>query len=242
MKRFVVIVASLLIILVFIALNYLIWDRESLVTLRESNQDSIDTLNRMNMSLNQEKSRLEQQTEELRNQIEVLEENITNLEKDIQQQKNITNERNRFILNMKSHIDTLPVQTITIDWVNRLNEKGYAEAYLKSSAECNFWGNRWSMRMFEEYFNENVEQIQLLREESNPNIDVIPIQTPDWEMSVYVHVLVDLKEGAPHNYLNQGENIVHLTYTYSERLDQWMITSVFSEEIAKEEPITEANH
>ena len=38
MKRFVVIITSLLIIFVFVALNYLLWDRESLVTLRESNQ------------------------------------------------------------------------------------------------------------------------------------------------------------------------------------------------------------
>ena len=69
MKRFVVVVTSLFIIFVFIALNYLLWDRESLVSMGENSQASIEALGRINMALNEDKSRLEKQIEELNNQI-----------------------------------------------------------------------------------------------------------------------------------------------------------------------------
>jgi cell division protein FtsB len=221
----------MLIIFVFIALNYLLWDRESLVTQGESNQASIEALTRMNMTLNQEKSNLEQQASELKKQIEGLEDGIKGLEAELVIQKKVTEDKTKFILSMKEHINPSPVRTISLEWINNIMDGKYSEAYLKGGASCSFWGNYWSLRIFTDYFDQNVEQIQFMQNgEAEPNIDVIPIKTADWEMSVYIRVHVTLKEGAEQNYLKQGENVLHMTCTYVERLDQWMITSVFSEE------------
>ncbi len=242
MKRFVMIVTSFLILIVFIALNYLLWDRESLVTEGKSNQASIETLTRMNMALNQEKSRLEQQAADLQKQIEGLEEKIKGLQTDVFSQKQITENRTSFIMNMKSHINTEPVRAMTLNWIKGIQGKKYPEAYLESGTNCSFWGNYWTLRIFSDYFDQNVEQIQLVMdgEKSQPIVEVVPIKTPDWEMSVYIRVFVDLRDGAAQDYLKQGENILHLTCTYSERLDKWMITSVFSEEIQQENGTTKA--
>lgn len=236
MKRFVVIVTSLLIIFVFIALNYLLWDRESLVTQGESNQASIEALTRMNMTLNQEKGNLEQQAAEQKKQMENLEDRIKGLETELAIQKSATDDKVKFILNMKEHINPGPVKAMTLEWVNNIIEKKYSEAFLKGGASCSFWGNYWSLRIFGDYFDQNVEQIQLVQNgESKPIIEAVPIKTPDWEMSVYARVHVTLREGAEQAYLKQGENVLHMTCTYAERLDQWIITSVFSEEAALQE-------
>lgn len=231
MKRFVVIVTSLLIIFVFIALNYLLWDRESLVTQSESNQASIEALTRMNMTLNQENNSLEQQAAELKKQIEQLEEKIREGETELTIQKSITDEKVKFIQIMKRHINTGPVEAMTREWVSNIIDKKYSEAYLKGGTSCSYWGNYWSLRIFTDYFDQNVEQIQFVQDgESQPIIEVIPINTADWEMSVYIRVHVTLGEGAEQAFLKPGENVLHMTCTYTERSDLWVINSIFSEE------------
>lgn len=236
MKRFVMIVTSLLIIFVFIALNYLLWDRENLVTQSESNQASIEALTRMNMTLNQEKNSLEQQISELKQQKKGLEEKIKGLESEIAAQKGITDEKVKFIQNMKEHIDTRPLEAMTLQWVSAIIDGKYSEAYLKGGTNCSFWGNSWSLRIFTDYFEQNVEQIQFVQnKESKPNINIIPIKTPDWEMSVYIRVHVTLKDGADQTYLKPGENVLHMACTYAQQLDQWVINSIFSEEATAHE-------
>ena len=138
MKRFVVIITSLLIIFVFVALNYLLWDRESLVTLRESNQASIDALSRINMNLSEENSRLSRQAEEMSGQIEALNEKVKELEEHNQEQQLIIEEQKQFILNLKAHINPEPVKTEAYDWINSISDKNFDKAFLKSSALCSF--------------------------------------------------------------------------------------------------------
>jgi len=231
MRRFVVIVTSLFIIFVFIALNYLLWDRESLVNLRESDKASIDALSRINMSLNNDKTRLEQNIADLKNQIEDLNKKINGLESDIVNQQNLIDNSTQFIIRMKHQINPAPLQLAVEEWVNLVSEAEYDGAYSRAASDCKFWGNIWTVRMFSEYFVQNVEQIQLMLndETQKPMMEVIPSQTADWEMNVDVHVTAAMKEGAREDYLRQGENTLRFTFTYSERLEQWLISSISAE-------------
>ena len=237
MKRFVVIVTSLLIIFVFVALNYLLWDRESLVTLRESNQASIDALSRINMNLGDEKSRLTDHNSILTEQVSELEAKVKDLEKNVLDQKNRISEQTEFILSMKMQLNPLPVETAALGWVNMLSERSFGTAFMKSETDCRYWQSKWNLRTFTDYFEGNLEQIQIkLDEEQQPNIGVNPLLSEDWYINVDVHVLVDLKDNAKEDYLKQGENILKLTYTYDERIEQWLISSVSSEAIEAQEP------
>ena len=58
-------------------------------------------------------------------------------------------------------------------------------------------------------------------------------------MQVLVHVNVELTENANQEYLKQGQNVLRFLYTYSTRIDQWLITSVSTVETEPDE--TEAN-
>lgn len=236
MKRFVVIITSILVLFVFIALNYLLWDRENLVTQGKDNQASIETLTRMNMTLNQEKSRLEQQVTELQKQIQGLEDKVKELQSNVLEQKKIADERTSFITKLKTQLDIEPVREKSVTWINTIQSKKYTEAFRWGGVSCSYWGNYWTLRIFTDYFDQNVEQIQVVLDEetSQPVVEVVPIKTPDWEMSIYMRVNVTLKDGAVLDFLKPGENILHLTCTYGETLEQWTITSVFSEEIRKE--------
>lgn len=234
MKRFVVIITSLLIIFVFIALNYLLWDRESLVTLRESNQASIDALSRINMNLSEENSKLTRQAEEMKVQIEELTEKVRELEESNLEQQLVIEEQKQFILDLKTRINPEPVIAEAIDWVNSINEKNFDKAFLKSSALCSFWGNNWTPRIFSNYFVQNVKDVQLVlnAEEPSSSIEVIPYQTPDYNVKVNLRVYVELTEKSIGEYLQQGENIIELDFTYNDRLDQWVIKAVSSEPVA----------
>ncbi|AGC69258.1 hypothetical protein Cst_c22980 [Thermoclostridium stercorarium subsp. stercorarium DSM 8532] len=231
MKRFVAIVTSLFIIFVFIALNYLLWDRESLVNLKESNQASIDALSRINMNLSEENSKLTRQIEEMRAQIEELNEKITELENANSEQQNVINEMNQFIVNLKSHINPEPIISEAYEWINSLSEKNFDKALPKFSALCTFWGNNWSPRMFANYIVHNVNYIRpvLDTDTSKPLIEIIPYQTPDFNVKAVIKVEVDLNEKGITEYLKDGLNIIELDFTYNDRLEQWIITSVTSE-------------
>jgi|GEM_PF-722626 len=242
MKRFVVIVTSLLIIFVFIALNYLLWDRESLVTLRESNQASIDALSRINMTLNEDKSRLEKQIDELNNQIRDGNEKIEQLEAQIQSLQSELDDKLQFISVLKTRIDHEPIRSTTMAWIHNIAEKNYPVAFLKSESDCRFWGNVWSLKSFSDYFDANIASIEPVyegEEQKQPVIEIKPSDTPDWEMQVLVHVNVELTENANQEYLKQGQNVLRFLYTYSTRIDQWLITSVSTVETEPDE--TEAN-
>jgi len=242
MKRFVVIVTSLLIIFVFIALNYLLWDRESLVTLRESNQASIDALSRINMTLNEDKSRLEKQIEELNNQIKAGNEKTEELEAQIQSLQSDLNEKLQFISDLKTQINPAPVQNATIEWINAIAGKNYPVAFLKGESNCRFWDEIWSLKTFSDYFERNIALIEPVfegEEQPQPVIEVTPSNTPDWEMQVLVRVNVELSENANQEYLKQGQNVIRFLYTYSARVDQWVITSISTAETESDE--TETN-
>ena len=229
MKRFVVVVTSLLIIFVFIALNYLIWDRESLVTTREHNQASIDALGRINMVLNEDKNRLEKQIEELNNQIRAGNEKTEELEDKIQSLQSELNEKLQFISVLKTQVNPEPIQNTTIEWIHAVAERNYPAAFLKSESNCRFWDEAWSLKTFSDFFDGNIALIEPVldgEEQIQPEIEVIPSDTPDWEMQVLVRVNVELSEDANQQYLNQGQNVLQFLYTYSARIDQWVITSI----------------
>jgi len=242
MKRFVVIVTSLLIIFVFVALNYLLLDRESLLNLRESNQASIDALSRINMNLSEEKSRLLDQTDNLSTRVAELEAKVKTLDGIIKDQDTKINDQTEFILAMKKQINPLPVKTAAIDWINMLSVKYLGSAFMKSEENCKYWQSDWTLSMFTGYFEQNLESIQLVltEDEQQPIIEVIPASTTDWHVNVEVHVQVKLKENAKDDYLKNGENILKLTYNYNERIEQWLISSVSSEAVETEEPQPQA--
>lgn len=238
MKRFVVIITSLLIIFVFVALNYLLWDRESLVTLRESNQASIDALSRINMSLGEEKTRLEEKNRTLTEQVKELERKIEELEANIEAQQGEFDSKAEFLLAMKKQLNPLPVRTAALEWIDLLYQKSYSSAFMAGESNCMYWGKAWNLRHFTEYFEKNIEKIELMLvgEEQQPVIEVVPSSTPDWNVNVSVHIQAELKENADDSLLKPGENVLNLIYTYNERVEKWLIISVTSEAVEAEEP------
>ncbi|NLY19132.1 MAG: hypothetical protein GX045_09355 [Clostridiaceae bacterium] len=243
MKRFEAIVTSLLIIFVFVALNYLLLDRESLVNLRESNQASIDAISRINMNLSEEKSKLLEQNEILVTKVAELETKVETLEERIDEQQNKINEQTEFILAMKMHINPLPLKKAAIEWVNLLSENQLGTAFMKSEESCKYWKNEWNLRAFTGYFEQNVESIKLILtgDEQQPVVEVMPSSSADWYVNVEVHVEVKLKENAREDNLKNGGNILKLTYNYNERTEQWLISEVSSEvaEAEEQKPETE---
>ena len=233
MKRFVVIITSLLLIFVFIALNYLLWDRESLVTLRESNQASIDALSRINMNLSEENNKLQLQTEELREEITDLERKVIGLEESSREQQLVMDWQKEFILTLKDKINPEPVRIEAIDWISSISEEQFDKSYHKSTTLCTFWGNSWTPKSFANYFEENVEDIRLIMDidSNDPLIEIIPEQTVDYNIRALIHTQVVLKEEAIDEYLQDGVNIIKLDFTYSDRLEQWVIISVNSESV-----------
>ena len=87
--------------------------------------------------------------------------------------------------------------------------------------------------MFTNYIVNNVVNIKpvINTENNKPEIEIIPYQTPDFNVKAVLRVHVDLNDGATQEYLKEGENIIELDFTYNDRLEQWTITSVSSEAV-----------
>jgi hypothetical protein len=143
--------------------------------------------------------------------------------------ENDLNDKLQFISILKTQVNPVPVQNATNEWINAVTGGNYASAFLKSESNCRFWDEVWSLKTFSDYFERNIALIEPVldgEEQTQPVIEVTPSDTPDWEMQALIRVNVELLEGANQKYLKQGQNVLKFLYTYSTRVDQWVITSI----------------
>lgn len=136
MKRLILVLVSTLLLAVFIAFNYLLWEREGreeklrqLENNNASNSASMNTLNREIKNLEEENSNLEKDINELKNL------NLS-LQSDVQKQKedkatalNEVYSRNELIDVLKKLLNTSTFEEMMKKWVESIDLQKYEEAY-----------------------------------------------------------------------------------------------------------------
>lgn len=136
MKNLVLIMVFVLIMTVFIAFNYLLWDRENFQEINLSKTAAIDAFSKQLNNLEERNKLYEANIKSLQKDIEELTQKNNSLIRQLELKEDEMNSillrlesKDKFINVLKQRIDLSPMKDIIIDWVEKLNSRDYKGAY-----------------------------------------------------------------------------------------------------------------
>ncbi|HEX9062089.1 MAG TPA: hypothetical protein VF941_18080 [Clostridia bacterium] len=229
MKNFVLVVISAIVLTVFIALNYLLWDRETRMKSFENFKDSqnvnIDSLKRQLDAITKENENLKEKNNEISENVKYLEDgkNKLNIEKDSLRKK--LQEANDIITAVESKIDMKPVELIVKRWVDGINGRQPEVAYNMQYKNIFSTSSAISMDEFRNVYSKGVASIRLK--------SVKPYQgkTPE-DMSGQLLFVVSLEVkkdiGAEPGFFSDGINDKIFVLKLDQKSNAWVIVDVIS--------------
>lgn len=136
MKKFILVMVFVLLTALFIAFNYLLWDRESKVAQLKSLENdkasyyaSINAQKRETDALEEEVGILQDQLKQMETENNRLNEDKNELNTDWIKTRETLQERIDFINVLKQHADINVLSDPIVKWAQAVNESNYKEAY-----------------------------------------------------------------------------------------------------------------
>lgn len=234
MKKLVLVVVWLLLIAVFVVLNYLIWDREnrekdikSLENLNASNNSSITALGREINNLETEKKRLEAEIFDLKKKVSDLENANKKMEEDNNKNLEIIQRKNETVYMLIQQSGTKDIEKAIIKWVDSINTGNYEEAY--KLIRLRPFSNQvlMSSKEFADNYKNSIKSIKIESMELLPE-DILDNKKGDIVFKVQFNV--EKSEGFDRLFtdFSEGLNERYITVDYSKEMEQWMISGIFT--------------
>ena len=228
MKKFMLVLVCAVIMAVFIAFNYLLWDREKS---RENFEDisatknaSIEALSLQIKEINDEKRSLQDTINELYGEIDKLGKEKTlnlqeraELDRELKTAKDITYQ-------LKQYANLEPLEDIISQWTENINNEQYEAAYLMQLNKVMKEGDLLTFGEFVKEYKSEVEKIQI------NSIELYTNEEPEdrkGDIIFKVELEVQKKENAPTDSLfDEGTNERYFTITYSKENEMWLISEI----------------
>lgn len=233
MKKLVLVIVWILLIAVFIVLNYLLWDRDnkqedirSLETLNASNNSSINALGREINKLESDKKKMEIALYDAERDLNALQDKNKELDKQNQINLDIIKQKNVIIYKLMEKQDLKDIEASIKKWVNYIDNAKYTEAY--ELIRFNPLNSITSMNL--EQFTENYKKS--VKNMSIKSIEFFGEKLPEGKrQDIVFRVVLDIKkiEGIDTSIaqFTEGENERYFTMDYSSENNQWVISGIF---------------
>lgn len=160
MKKLVLVMICALVMVLFIALNYLLWDRENKMNIDARKDINIATLGR-------EVSNLEAANASLKEKVSKLEAGAKTLEQkneELQQEKNKTTgalaQKNEIINQLKQMIDTKGFEAVITKWADCIDKGQYDQAYQLQLSQLSNQQNM-TFEEFTNYYKTHIKNIKV---------------------------------------------------------------------------------
>lgn len=231
MKKFILVMVFVLLTALFIAFNYLLWDRESKITeLKNLEQEKAS----LNTSINAQKREiniLEQEIGGLRDQLTQMEDETSRLideknvlNSDLKKAKETLQGRIDFINVLKQHVDINTFSEPVTKWVEAVNQGNYEEAYDMEYEGVDIQDRSISLIAYAEQFKGTINRIDI----AEIKLDKLRGYGTG-EIYLDVRLNVRLAE-APKQKLprfTQGENDVYIKIDYSLVKKKFIISGIY---------------
>jgi len=232
MKKFILVMVFVLLTALFIAFNYLLWDRESKVAQLKSLENekasyyaSINAQKRETQALEEEVGALQDQLEQMEAEKKSLIEEKNELNNDWIKTKETLQERIEFINVLKQHADINVLSEPVVKWAQAVNEGDFKEAYYLEYEGVAVQDRAVSLISYVEQLEGTVSRIDI----AEVKIDVLR-GAGTGDIYLYVKLNVKLaeepKQQSPR--FTQGENEVFVRIDYSYNKKAFVISSINS--------------
>lgn len=235
MKKFVTVIISFLVLLIFLVLNYLLWDKENLIKLRDNDKIEQDWLRGQNLTLQRTVERHEQAIKLL------TEENVAQKDKIMELESKVSTSLLKESENLKAiqlHKDALrqyksfmklDIKEIAEQWFSAISNDNYEESAKYLDKNFRIWSRFYNL---EEYvkFVSAFQNIAVEKEQTGGSETFVIIDdTGDpYEIRTRVAVDISLKRGTQsenQDFIN-GPNMLELLFVYVPNSDSWAIKSI----------------
>jgi len=225
-----------LIIIVFIGLNYLLWERETrerniknLQEINAGNSITINTLNRQLENLNNALALKEENIRKLEEENSNLKKQIDKLNQDIIKTNNTILQKNILINYLYGNLKSGTPETVIKKWAEYINNKDYISAYHTWYPE-NGEQNE-TLEEFTSKYEGIIDNIKIdLIELYSGNFEEFPANELMLEGDLFFLVKADVRlreEAADNNAVyEQGENNILFALKYNNSENNWYIAAL----------------
>lgn len=240
MKKFVIVIISIVVLFSFLMLNYLVWDKENLQKQRESDRLEQDWLKGQNRilsttveELENSNSSLQKTTEEQRTRIRSMEEEIRALrQQQLKDHKRMSDQTSA--LDLYKSFFTEDLENFTEDWFSCISKNRYKESLSFLHSDFNYWDRQYDAQDYIDFISA-IEYIGVSKEgqEENPSFVILEGGDPQI-VAAQVTANVQLREDASYELteLSQGINYVEIGFSYNSMSKTWQIMYIDTKNIA----------
>jgi predicted RNase H-like nuclease (RuvC/YqgF family) len=236
-KKLVLLLVCAMLMTVFIALNYLLWDKEqntqNIKSLEYKNDDKDATIN----ALGREIKNLEDASKEYNNRIKILESNNSELQNKYdesmqtqQESKELLERKNDIITVLKQQADLKPLEALIKKWAESIDKGQYETAYKIELQHFKDNGEIISLNEYSDSFKKAVKNIKVkavkLYNEEVQGLD-------DADIVFLVTFDVNKVENSESGMFTEGDNDKLFSMTYDKDQGGWIISDIV---VYKKEP------
>ena len=236
MKKFIIVMISLLVLFVFLMLNYLLWDKENLLKQRDTDKIEQSWLRGQNLSLQSTIDELESTNDSLEIQIKTQKDRILELEKQVSEALKKENENlikqqvyDESVKNYKISMKDA-VNDIVINYFSDITARKFEDSWQYMDANCKLWDKTYNLDDYVKMIS--VIRSIMVREKISDDepVTVLFNQGEPNEIKTRILVRAFMEETKKENfsYLENGDNTLEVVFTFSTDLSQWVISSISS--------------
>lgn len=221
MKKFFIIVPSLVIIFLFIVLNYLIWDRQNKIVLDSSKDATISALGREIQNMETTEKSLRDRLSKLETDLRGSENNVDSLNKDKAKLQETLVIKNDTLEELKKTADLSTAATAVRSWVEFLSKGQYENAYNLQLPTA--LGHQMTLEEFQKQWEGKIKSIKISADK--------PVLAPTTEgkngeiVCKYTIEIVRVPDTGKYIF-EEGKNDKLFTVIFSQSKNSWLIASV----------------
>lgn len=221
MKKLILVIISALIMTVFIAFNYLLWDREKIVGMDADKMASIDALSKQIRNLNDENSLIRQKSKDQDETIQSMQEKINQTAMERSLYKDKSESQGYAIRYLKQSANLKPLEEVIRKWVEGINNGQYEAAYRLQSKQY----MKQDINGFTNTYKTSVRNMSL--KSLTLAVDGIPDERKN---EIIFKAVLEVKKNDSSNKLslNDGNNVRFFAIGWNQYSDEWVINDIFA--------------
>ncbi len=229
MKKFILVMVCVIVLAIFIALNYLLWDRDNKIQnfqdLNSSKSVSIDALTDKIKNLDETVRQLNSTVDSLQSKNKELFDSSAALSLDKAKLQSQIQNLNAAISRLKLSANLDALQNNIKKWADGLDKGQYDISYRLMDIESVNIDNFKSMDGFSSYFKNNIKSIKL--KSLKLVVDELPA---DKVNNIIYKTTFDIKKAdmadATDQFFTDGQSTMYITISFNVKKNDWVITSM----------------
>jgi hypothetical protein len=238
MKKFAVVMITIMVLLIFLVLNYLLWDKENLMKQSESDRIEQDWLRGQNRTLQTTVEEQEQTIKNMKQENSKLSARISNLEQElellnskVESYRKEIDRKNEAIANYKLFTEN-QLLNLTAGWFDFINRRDYENAWKCLAQDHLVFGKKYSIEDFSKQMGA-IHSISIRKKEDKEGVsgfafEILKNYGNDYEVTVLLDadVTLDRQHNDEASDWKEGTNRIRVTFEFNPDVGNWAIKTV----------------